>query len=59
MTLKKKVMDDIEWFEIINYPKPPQVGDIPRSKLTAFKTILMNAVDNKCFDKQNFYVTSV
>ena len=54
MKLKKKVMDEIEWFENINYPKPPQVSDIQRSKLTAFKTILMNGVDNKCFDKQNY-----
>ena len=45
MTLKKKVMDEIEWFENINYPKPPHVSDIPRCKLTAFKTILMNLVD--------------
>ena len=37
MTLKKKVMDDIEWFENINYPKPPQVGDIPCSKLLRLK----------------------
>ena len=29
------------------------MSDIPRSKLTAFKTILMHGVDNKCFDKQN------
>ena len=47
MTLKKKVMDETEWFENINYPKPPHVSDIPRSKLTAFKTILMNLVDKK------------
>ena len=53
MTLKKKVMDEIEWFENINYPKLLHVSDIRRSKLTAFKTILMNVVDNKCFDKQN------
>ena len=53
MALKKKVMDEIEWFENINYPKPPHVSDIPRSKLTAFKIILMNGVDNKCFDKQS------
>ena len=53
MTLEKKVMDEIEWFENINYPKPLHVSDIPRSKLTAFKTILINGVDNKCFNKQN------
>ena len=47
MTLKKKVMDEIEWFENINYPKPPHVSDIPSSKLTAFKTILMNGVDKE------------
>ena len=29
MTLKKKVMDELEWFENINYPKPPHVSDIP------------------------------
>ena len=46
-------MDEIECFENINYPKPPHVSDIPRSKLAAFKTNLMNGVDNKCFDKQN------
>ena len=53
MALKRKLMDEIEWFENINYPKPPHVSDIPRSKLTAFKRILMNGVDNKCFDKQS------
>ena len=47
MTLKKKVMDETEWFENINYPKPPHVSDIPSSKLIAFKTILMNGVDKK------------
>ena len=52
-TLKKKVVDELEWFENINYPKAPHVSDIPRNKLTAFKTILMNGIDNKCFDKQN------
>ena len=36
MTLKKKVMDEIEWSENINYTKPPHVSDIPRSKLIAF-----------------------
>ena len=39
ITLKKKVMDEIECFENINYPKSPHVSVIPRSKLTAFKTI--------------------
>ena len=29
------------------------MSDIPRSKLTAFKTVLMNGVDNESFDKQN------
>ena len=53
MSLKKKVMDEIEWLENINYPKPPHVSDISRSKQPAFKTILMNGIDNKCFDKQN------
>ena len=52
-TLKKKVVDELEWFDNINYPKAPHVSDIPRNKLTAFKTILMNGIDNKCFDKQN------
>ena len=47
MTLKKKVIDKIEWFENINYPKPPHVSDKPSSKLIAFKTILMNGVDKK------------
>ena len=47
MTLKKKVMDEIEWFENINYPKPPHVSDIRSSKLTAFKTILIKGVDKK------------
>ena len=47
MTLKKKVIDKIEWFENINYPKPPHVSDIPSSKLIAFKIILMNGVDKK------------
>ena len=47
MILKKKVMDEIEWFENINYPKPPHVSDILSSKLTAFKTILMNGVDKE------------
>ena len=53
MILKEKVMDETEWFENINYPKPPHVSDILHSKLIAFKAILMNGVDNKCLDKQN------
>ena len=46
-------MDEVECFENINYPKPPHMSNIPRNKLAAFKTILINGVDNKCFDKQN------
>ena len=40
MALKRKLMDEIEWFENINYPKRPHVSDIPRSKLTGFKRIV-------------------
>ena len=46
-------MDEVECFENINYPKPPHMSNIPRNKLAAFKTILINGVDNKCSDKQN------
>ena len=46
-------MDEVECFENINYPKPPHMSNIPRNKLAAFKTILINGVDNKGSDKQN------